>query len=202
MSTAGRPFDVLHVCMGNICRSPMAERLFVAQLIQEGGPEAAGLVRSHGAGTGDWHIGHPMDPAAAREVRARGGDPQGFVARQIERSFIAGADLVLTATVQQASRVAALEPGAAERTFVYGELRRLLAKIDGDELPPYQPTVPAVAERGRALVAAAHAARDGSRPLPSDELTDPWGLDAQAFAAVADDVVDVVGALARTLVGR
>jgi protein-tyrosine phosphatase len=197
-----RPFDVLHVCMGNICRSPMAERLFVAELASVGGPEAVGLVRSHGAGTGDWHIGHPMDPSAAREVRARGGDPEGFAARQIRPAYVSGADLVLTATGQQAGRVAALDRDARERTFVYGELRRLLEKIDLAALPPYHPTVAAVAARGRALVAAADAARDGAGPLPSDELDDPWGLGADAFSAVADDVVDVVRELARSLVGR
>lgn len=47
---------VLMVCLGNICRSPLAEGIFRAQV------KAAGLdweVAS--AGTGDWHIGHPPD---------------------------------------------------------------------------------------------------------------------------------------------
>ena len=46
------PFTVLMVCMGNICRSPIAERLLVARLGQAA--SGAGLVRVHSAGTGFW----------------------------------------------------------------------------------------------------------------------------------------------------
>ena len=71
------PFTVLHVCMGNICRSPMAERL-LARAVHDrvpDGPEQ--LVRSVSAGTGGWHEGEEMNPPAARQVSARGGSPDG-----------------------------------------------------------------------------------------------------------------------------
>ncbi|MFS8498965.1 MAG: phosphotyrosine protein phosphatase, partial [Micromonosporaceae bacterium] len=51
------PFTVLHVCMGNICRSPMAERLLRAAVAELAGlpqDEADALVHSHSAGTGGW----------------------------------------------------------------------------------------------------------------------------------------------------
>lgn len=54
------PFTVLHVCMGNICRSPMAERLLAVAVTAAAGadPETAQkLVHSHSAGTGGWHAG-------------------------------------------------------------------------------------------------------------------------------------------------
>jgi protein-tyrosine phosphatase len=58
---------VLFVCLGNICRSPLAEAAFRAQA------EERGLdVEADSAGTGDWHVGEPPDPRA-RSVAARNG---------------------------------------------------------------------------------------------------------------------------------
>ncbi|MEA3009550.1 MAG: low molecular weight protein-tyrosine phosphatase [Sphingomonadales bacterium] len=58
---------VLFVCLGNICRSPLAEAAFRRQA------ERLGLdVEVDSAGTGDWHIGYPPDPRAAA-VAARNG---------------------------------------------------------------------------------------------------------------------------------
>ena len=102
------PFTVLHVCMGNICRSPMAERL-LARSVRDRLPEATEeLVRSVSAGTGGWHEGEEMNPPAARQVHARGGSVDGFVARKLRGDFIDEADLVLTATADQYDYVVAL----------------------------------------------------------------------------------------------
>ncbi|HEX8124618.1 MAG TPA: low molecular weight protein-tyrosine-phosphatase [Allosphingosinicella sp.] len=58
---------VLFVCLGNICRSPLAEAAFRRE------SERLGLeVEVDSAGTGDWHIGFPPDPRAAA-VAARNG---------------------------------------------------------------------------------------------------------------------------------
>jgi protein-tyrosine phosphatase len=200
MDTA-RPFTVLHVCMGNICRSPMAERLLVARLRDELGPVADELVVSHGAGTGDWHQGQPMNPPAARQVRARGGDPLSFRARSLLPRYVDGSDLVLTATAEQVEYVAELVPAAAERTFVLGEFGRLADDVDLGALPPFAPTVQAVAARGRALVAAAHARRDGVPARLADELDDPWGLGDDVFEQTADAVERHLAPLVRGLAG-
>jgi protein-tyrosine phosphatase len=195
------PFTVLHVCMGNICRSPMAERLLVARLRDELGPVADELVRSHGAGTGSWHEGDRMNPPAARQVRTRGGDPDSFRARTLEVAFVKESDLVLTATVEQVEFVLELEPGAASRTFLLGEFARLLAEVDGAALPPFAPTVEAVAARGRALVAAAHKLRDGAWPQARDDLDDPYGRGDAFFSRTADQVEAALAPLVRVLVG-
>ena len=65
-------FTVLHVCVGNICRSPMAERLLVHALRSHVGDRVDEVLRSHGAGTGSWHVGEAMNPPAAAELRRRG----------------------------------------------------------------------------------------------------------------------------------
>ncbi|MGZ8287170.1 MAG: low molecular weight protein-tyrosine-phosphatase [Allosphingosinicella sp.] len=59
--------SVLFVCLGNICRSPLAEAAFRREA------QRLGLdVEVDSAGTGDWHIGYPPDPRAAA-VAARNG---------------------------------------------------------------------------------------------------------------------------------
>ncbi|MFG2101821.1 phosphotyrosine protein phosphatase [Micromonospora echinaurantiaca] len=199
------PFTVLHVCMGNICRSPMAERLLalaVRERLSRRGLDPARadeLLHSHSAGTGGWHAGEEMNPPAARQVTTRGGSTEGFAARKLRSDLIDAADLVLTATADQQEYVVALRPDAAERTFVLGEFGRLLAAVDAAALPPAESTGEAVYARGVALVEAAHAARQGTTPLPTDDLDDPWGRGDQCFSRVADEIEETVHPLAAAL---
>jgi len=191
--------------MGNICRSPMAERLLVLAVRERLGrlgadPERSDeLLHSHSAGTGGWHAGEEMNPPAARQVTSRGGDVAGFAARKLRSDLIDAADLVLTATADQQEYVVALRPDAAARTFVLGEFGRLLGGVDRSALPPAAPTPDAVYARGVALVAAADAARQGEGPLPGDDLDDPWGRGDQCFSRVADEIEETVQPLAATL---
>ena len=69
---------VLFVCLGNICRSPLAEAAFRARA------EATGLaVTIDSAGTGDWHAGEPPDRRAQATARRYGIDISGYRARQV-----------------------------------------------------------------------------------------------------------------------
>lgn len=196
------PFTVLQVCMGNICRSPMAERLLVQAVRELVGAGADDLVQVHGAGTGGWHQGKPMDPSAARQLRVRNADPESFAARRLLAEHVDGSDLILTATVEQVDFVLGLRPDARGRTFVLGELGRLLADIDLEALPPVSPTPDLVYARGVALVEAADRAREGQPPLIGDELDDPWGRGDSTFARVADEIEDTVRPLAAALLSR
>ena len=197
------PFTVLHVCVGNICRSPMAERLFTLALRKQVGDRVEQLYLSHGAGTGSWHAGDPMNPPAARQVSLRGGDPAGFRARKVTGDLIDASDLVLCATAEQVSYVLGLRPDAEARTFVLGEFGRLLADAklpdsDGalDERNAYA--------RGVALVEAVDVARGGDigereSPRRSDDLDDPYGMTDREFARVADEIELTVVPLAQAL---
>jgi protein-tyrosine phosphatase len=60
---------VTFICTGNICRSPMAEKMFAEQLRQRGLEHA---VRVSSAGIGNWHVGSSADERAARVLRAHG----------------------------------------------------------------------------------------------------------------------------------
>lgn len=68
---------VLFVCLGNICRSPLAEAAFRAEA------QRAGLaVTADSAGTADYHVGEPPDPRAIRIARAMGIDISSYRGRQ------------------------------------------------------------------------------------------------------------------------
>lgn len=70
--------SVLFVCLGNICRSPLAEAAFR----REAG--RLGLdVEVDSAGTGDWHIGYPPDPRAAAVAERNGIDISHLRARLV-----------------------------------------------------------------------------------------------------------------------
>jgi low molecular weight protein-tyrosine phosphatase len=186
------PFTVLHVCMGNICRSPMAERLLARAARDRIGAPADHLVRSVSAGTGGWHEGEEMNPPAARQVLSRGGLVDGFEARKLRGDYIDEADLIFTATADQYDYVVALRPEAAGHTFVLGEFGRLLAAVDPASLPAASQKPDEVYERGVAIVEAAHRLRHGEAPQPGDDLDDPWGRGDQTFQRVGDEIEDTL----------
>lgn len=70
--------SVLFVCLGNICRSPLAEGALRAEATRLG---LDLLVDS--AGTGDWHVGEPPDERAQRTALRNGVDISGLRARQV-----------------------------------------------------------------------------------------------------------------------
>lgn len=121
------------VCSGNICRSPMAEKVFGAELARAG---LADRVRVTSAGTGPWHIGDPADERAV-EVLRRHGYPTDHVARQVNPEHL-DADLLLAATDEHVAALTRVLGGrdAARRV-------RLLRSFDpaapaGAEVPdPY-----------------------------------------------------------------
>jgi protein-tyrosine phosphatase len=195
------PFCVLYVCMGNICRSPMAERLTALAARDRVGDKADELLLVESAGTGGWHAGEEMNPPAARQVRRRGGDVTGFAAQRLGSEHIERADLILTAGAEQVEYVLGLAADAAERTFVMGEFLRLLGSVDPAGLPGFAPDPDAVYARGVALVAAVDAARAGEPSRRGDELDDPWGRGDAIFSRVADEIDEVARALVGILLG-
>lgn len=78
MTASPRP-AILFVCLGNICRSPMAEGAFRQAALE------AGLdVEIESAGTGDWHVGNPPDWRAQATARRYGVDISRYAARQVD----------------------------------------------------------------------------------------------------------------------
>jgi protein-tyrosine phosphatase len=172
-------FNVLFVCTANICRSPMAERLAAAEL---DGPFSVASAGTRG------HHGEDMHPYAAETLASMDVDPEGFRARQLDASHIAGADLILTATREHRSAVVSLDPTSLGRAFTIPQFARLVAASEpvGSSGDP--------AERARAVVKEALRARALLQPVERevDEIADPIGRPREAFTACATLLQDTL----------
>jgi protein-tyrosine phosphatase len=82
--------EILCVCTGNICRSPMAEGLLTRLVADRGLAD----IRVHSAGT---HAldGRPAEPHAVTAARELGADISGHIARSLDPAMVAQADLIL-----------------------------------------------------------------------------------------------------------
>lgn len=88
------PIRLLIVCLGNFCRSPVAEGVLRARI---GMSTLAGRVELDSAGTGDWHIGEPPDRRAIANAAEHGIDIAGLRGRQLDASDYRRFDWLLCA---------------------------------------------------------------------------------------------------------
>ena len=112
---------ILFVCLGNICRSPLAEGAMRAAA------ERLGIeIEVDSAGTGDWHVGEPPDPRAIATGERHGVDVGGLRARQIRPGDFMAFDNVIAldrANLANLQRLMPAEPRA--------RLSLLLDHVDG-----------------------------------------------------------------------
>ena len=154
----GTPYRVCLVCLGNICRSPMAETVLRAEVAAAG---LDGAVVVDSAGTGDWHIGDAMDPGARAALARRGYDgsgPEGHRARQIQPSWLGQRDLILAMDSRNLSDLRRMAGSRGRWTPGVEDLDRILlfGEVGG-------------------------LAEDGGGDIP-----DPWGGGADEFGQVLD----------------
>ncbi|MEW8987901.1 MAG: low molecular weight protein-tyrosine-phosphatase [Bacillus sp. (in: firmicutes)] len=83
---------VLFVCLGNICRSPMAEAVF-RDLVKREGLKDKIIIDS--AGTGDWHVGHPPHQGTREVLSKNQISAEGIVARQINCDDLSKFDYII-----------------------------------------------------------------------------------------------------------
>jgi len=102
------PVHVVFVCWGNICRSPIAERVAERMAADEG----LGGVVFTSAATSTEELGAPMDRRAAAVLRDRGYRAEGHVAHQIDAAEIEAADLVVAMEDIHVRKMLAMDPGA------------------------------------------------------------------------------------------
>lgn len=107
------PYRLALVCLGNICRSPMAHVVLERRLAEAG---LADRVDVDSSGTGGWHVGDPMDSRAAAALAGAGYDPSRHRARQYDDGWRSTYDLVL---VMDGSNLADVG-GPAERVMLFG----------------------------------------------------------------------------------
>lgn len=107
--------SLLTVCVGNICRSPMAEGLF-REMAREAGRDLV----VHSAGIGAL-VDHAADPIAVQLMQEAGIDIGAHRARQISPEIIAESELILVMESWQQQEVERLYPFAKGRVFTIGK---------------------------------------------------------------------------------
>lgn len=101
---------VLFVCLGNICRSPMAEAIFRHKVNEA---SLADKIEVDSAGTGDWHVGNPPHHGTRKILDKFGISYAGMAARQIEREDLRTFDYILTMDNMNLAGVRSLGSGSA-----------------------------------------------------------------------------------------
>jgi protein-tyrosine phosphatase len=192
-------FSVLFVCTGNVCRSPMAERLFVHRLAERLGEGARAFVATS-AGVGALE-GDPMTEHAATVLGSLGVEPGGVAAfrgRQLLAEHVASADLVLAATREHRTRIATLVPDAVPRTFTVTEFALLVREVDAAELSAGDPV-----ERARELTRRALGLRGSASPASPQALdvADPYRLSLDVFRDVAGQIDEALTVIADAIAG-
>ncbi|WP_285037438.1 low molecular weight phosphatase family protein [Plantibacter sp. ME-Dv--P-095] len=187
-TTDTRPFSILFVCTGNICRSALGAQLLTARLDEAGVTAGGHLIRVTSAGTG-MEPELVMPAEVAEQSRRFGGDPSGHVPRQLDRDIVADADLILTATRAHRSDVARLLPRASRVTFTVPQFARLVAETEP-------------ATDLWALVAEVAAER-GLVPPPeipdADDIEDPYRRSTETYERVGEQIRGFIDVIARHL---
>ncbi len=187
-------FRVLHVCTGNICRSPMAELIMRAELDASYG-EASKRVALEGAGTYIGHAGEGINPGAAQALKALGVSSTHFRASGLSERSVAAADLVLCATSRHVSHVLRLVPEAESRTLTLLQAAAV-ASVAAQELVGVTDPAARLAEVRR-LASSGPILRDDAM-----DIDDPYGLSADVYGATALQIQDAVRRLVGPPAGR
>ena len=176
----GRPFSLLFVCTGNICRSALAERYVRAYLAEHLGADSGAVVVAS-AGTRAV-IGSAMHPHSATVLHGLGGDPTDFRARKLAPVMADRADLVLAMTRDHRRAVLAMSPGALPRTFTLLEAADVVALVG----PGLDLAGERFADRCRALVKTMSRSRSRRPAGRPDEVLDPVGRPLDVHEEVGD----------------
>jgi protein-tyrosine phosphatase len=192
LTTAPARFEIVVVCTGNVARSPLIERLLVCALDEA--TRARVVVTSAGTRA---MVGRPMTDESRLITVFHGADPERFAARQLSEQIVADADLVITASREHRDTVLDLRPGALRRTFTLRELARIATHDSfGSDALREDPVENAheFVRRASGLRSGAHAAKPSD-----DDVLDPYGRGAAHYAAMAEQVVPAVRAIASVL---
>jgi protein-tyrosine phosphatase len=107
---------LLFICLGNICRSPMAEGVFRRVIEEEG---LADCFEIDSAGLGDWHVGQAPDDRAQAAARERGIEISDQCARQVVQEDFARFDLLLVMDRSNYAELKRRAPKAAHGKIRY-----------------------------------------------------------------------------------
>ncbi len=97
---------VLFVCLGNICRSPLAEAAF-----RDAAKNAGVEVEVDSAGTADYHVGEAPDPRSIEQAQSHGIDISGYRGRQLTARDFHEFDFIFGMDRQNMANIARVDPG-------------------------------------------------------------------------------------------
>ena len=174
-----KPIDVLFVCTGNICRSPMAEGLLRQRLETRGIPAH---VHSAGFAThGEPASAHGID-VLHHDYRV---DLHGHRSRRLQAKMVAGSDLIVGMARRHVFEVAREQPDAFGRAFTLKELVRRAEAADAR----------APDESLDAWLSRLHEGRspgDLWGESPDDDVEDPIGQDYAMYRRTAAEIDSLV----------
>jgi protein-tyrosine-phosphatase len=177
---------VLFVCTGNICRSPIAERVARSYLDAVLGADAA-CIRLESAGTRAV-VGSGVHPHSAGVLTALGGPSGGFTSRQLTDDMAVDADLTLGLTRAHRRALLKRSPRGLSRTFTLLEASDLASLVPEDA----DLSGGTFAERCRSLVRQMAIARARRSSDAHDDIPDPVGESAAFHEEVGDAIADGV----------
>ncbi|WP_369803051.1 low molecular weight phosphatase family protein [Mycobacterium sp. EPa45] len=157
------------MCTGNICRSPIAERLAVLFARQSQAP----TFTASSAGTRAL-VGHPIHPDSVRVIESLGGDASNFSARRLSPKIASGADLILTMTRAHSDIVLETAPRQLRRTFTLAQAAALVTEFAPASVADLASLRPHVAADERW------------------DIADPIGQSSEVFTEVGARIADLL----------
>lgn len=191
--------EILTVCTGNVCRSPIAQRLLQHHL-----KSLAVRVESAGTRARD---GMKMTPEAA-EFATSLGVPQHLTAAHQARFLtdhrLASADLALAMARDHRREIVELKPAFLRKTFTIRELHRLVGNVSDKELGSTADSNPGNDPRQRlAAILAFVASLRGTVPPPQtadvDDVVDPFGRSWKTYELSVAQISEAVPSVERVL---
>lgn len=177
-------FRIVCVCTGNVCRSPVAERLLASALGPSVAVSSAGTLAL---------VGQPMSAPMDALVGEAGADPAGFTAQVLSAARLRDAGLVLAMTRAHRSAIVEVAPATVRRCFTLREYARLLGLLPTTALPEGSP-----GERAAASIRPA-AAQRRQAAADQDDIADPYRRGDHAYRVAFDQVRTAVDQIAHVL---
>ncbi len=191
-------FEILTVCTGNICRSPLAEVVLRARL--------QGLdVKVHSAGTQGLDAAE-MTPEAQKLAAELGADAEASAAhrsRWLTEADLQSPDLIVALTRDHRARILDMAPARMRRTFTAREFAHLAQELTDEQIADVASAAgPDQAARLRAAVAIV-ADQRGLVPLPSDpselDVVDPYRRSWNTYQRSAAELMPGIDQIVRVL---